>query len=119
LLAARAAGHAHVTVDGTLIRIDRCSVAGGTARSDRTDTRVDLWWLGKHAAHGGNVQIIAALDGWPIRAVFTHRPPGALDHAVGESGASDIRAPGVGCGRRGLGCVERDRYRALGAAGRA
>jgi hypothetical protein len=28
LLAARAAGHSHVTVDGTLIRTDRCSVPG-------------------------------------------------------------------------------------------
>jgi hypothetical protein len=37
LLAARAAGDAHVTVDGTLIRIDRCYATGPTARSDRTD----------------------------------------------------------------------------------
>jgi hypothetical protein len=66
LLAARAAGHSHVTVDGTLIRTDRCSVAGPTARADRPERRVDLWWSGKHAAHGGNVQIIAAPDGWPI-----------------------------------------------------
>jgi hypothetical protein len=66
LLAARAAGHPHVTVDGTLIRTDRCSVAGPTARIDRPDRRVDLWWSGKHAAHGGNVQVIAAPDGWPI-----------------------------------------------------
>jgi hypothetical protein len=80
---------------------------------------VNLWWSGKHTAYGGNVQIIAALDGWPIRPVFTHRPTGALDHTVCEPGASNTRAPGVGCGRRGLGCVERDRYRALGAAGRA
>ena len=42
------------------------------------------------------MQIIAALDGWPIRPVFTHRPPGALDHTVGEPGASDIRALGRG-----------------------
>ena len=27
---------------------------------------MDLWWSGKHAAHGGNVQVIAAPDGWPI-----------------------------------------------------
>jgi hypothetical protein len=66
LLAARAAGHPHVTVDGTLIRTDRCSVAGPTARADRPDRRVDRWWSGKHAAHGGNIQVIAAPDGWPI-----------------------------------------------------
>src|SRR5512142_3527710 len=54
LLAARTAGHSHVTVDGTLIRTDRCRVAGRTARADRPKRRVDLWWSGKHAAHGGN-----------------------------------------------------------------
>jgi hypothetical protein len=57
LLAARAAGHPHVTVDGTLIR---------TARADQPERRVDLWWSGKHATHGGNVQVIAAPDGWPL-----------------------------------------------------
>jgi hypothetical protein len=66
LLAARAAGHSHVTVDGTLIRTDRCRVAGPTARADRPERRVDLWWSGKHAAHGGNIQVVAAPDGWPI-----------------------------------------------------
>jgi hypothetical protein len=66
LLAARAAGHSHVTVDGTLIRTDRCHVPGPTARSDRSGRQVDLWWSGKHAAHGGNIQVIAAPDGWPL-----------------------------------------------------
>ncbi|HEX2073703.1 MAG TPA: transposase family protein [Geodermatophilus sp.] len=66
LLAARAAGHSHVTVDGTLIRTDRCHAPGPTARADRPDARVDLWWSGKHAAHGGNVQVLAAPDGWPL-----------------------------------------------------
>jgi hypothetical protein len=66
LLAARTAGHSHVQVDGTLIRTDRVRVPGPTARTDRADRRVDLWWSGKHAAHGGNVQVIAAPDGWPL-----------------------------------------------------
>jgi DDE superfamily endonuclease len=66
LLAARAAGHPHVTVDGTLIRTDRCHAPGPTARADRPDRRVDLWWSGKHACHGGNIQVIAAPDGWPL-----------------------------------------------------
>jgi hypothetical protein len=66
LLAARAAGHSHVHVDGTLIRIDRCHVPGPTARGDRPDRRVDLWWSGKHGAHGGNVQVVTVPDGWPI-----------------------------------------------------
>jgi hypothetical protein len=66
LLAARAAGHTHVHIDGTLIRTDRCSVPGPTARTDRLDRRVDLWWSGKHGHHGGNVQVITTPDGWPI-----------------------------------------------------
>src|SRR3954469_6400315 len=66
LLAVRAAGHPHVTVDGTLIRTDRCHTPGPTARADRPDRRVDPWWSGKHAAHGGNIQVIATPDGWPL-----------------------------------------------------
>jgi DDE superfamily endonuclease len=66
LLAARAAGPTHVHVDGTLIRIDRCRVPGPTARGDHPDRRVDLWWSGKHAADGGNVQVVTVPDGWPI-----------------------------------------------------
>ncbi|SHN52902.1 DDE superfamily endonuclease [Geodermatophilus obscurus] len=53
-------------MDGTLIRTDRCQVPGPTARTDRSGRRVDLWWSGKHAAHGGNIQVIAAPDGWPL-----------------------------------------------------
>jgi hypothetical protein len=66
LLAARAAGHPHVHIDGTLIRTDRCHVPGPTARTDRIGRRVDLWWSGKHAAHGGNIQVVTTPDGWPI-----------------------------------------------------
>jgi hypothetical protein len=47
LLAVRAAGHPHVTVDGTLIRTDRCHAPGPTVRVDRPQRRVDLWWSGK------------------------------------------------------------------------
>jgi hypothetical protein len=27
---------------------------------------VDLWWSGKHANHGGNIQVITAPDGRPL-----------------------------------------------------
>jgi hypothetical protein len=64
--AARAAGHAHVTVDGTLVRTDRVRVPGPTARGDRPERRVDLWWSGRHGCHGGNVQVVAAPDGWSL-----------------------------------------------------
>lgn len=59
LLAAKAAGHSHVIVDGTLIHTDRISTPGPTPG-------VDLWWSGKHRHHGGNVQVVSAPDGWPL-----------------------------------------------------
>jgi DDE superfamily endonuclease len=59
LLAAKAAGHSHVIVDGTLIHTDRTRAPGPTPG-------VDLWWSGKHKAHGGNIQVVSAPDGWPL-----------------------------------------------------
>lgn len=59
LLAARAAGHTRVHLDGTLITTDRCRAVGPTAG-------VDLWWSGKHHRHGGNIQVVTAPDGWPL-----------------------------------------------------
>ena len=59
LLAAKIAGYAYVTIDGTLIETDRCCTPGPTPG-------VDLWWSGKHDNHGGNVQVITAPDGWPL-----------------------------------------------------
>lgn len=56
---AKAAGHTHVMLDGTLIATDRCHVAGPTAG-------VDLWWSGKHKRHGGNIQVLSAPDGFPL-----------------------------------------------------
>jgi DDE superfamily endonuclease len=59
LLAAKAAGHTHVILDGTLIGTDRIHTPGPTAG-------VDLWWSGKHHHHGGNIQVVSAPDGWPL-----------------------------------------------------
>jgi len=59
LLAAKAAGHSHVIVDGTLIYTDRVATPGPTPG-------VDLWWSGKHHHHGGNIQVVSAPDGWPL-----------------------------------------------------
>ena len=61
LLAARAAGYTHVQLDGTLIRTDRVRRPGPTPGCD-------LWWSGKHHAHGGNIQVLTAPDGWPLWA---------------------------------------------------
>src|SRR5213593_3575096 len=59
LLAAKAAGHSHVILDGTLIHTDRIATPGPTKG-------VDLWWSGKHHHHGGNIQVVSAPDGWPL-----------------------------------------------------
>lgn len=59
LLAAKVAGHNHISIDGTLILTDRIRTPGPTKG-------VDLWWSGKHANHGGNIQVITAPDGWPL-----------------------------------------------------
>ena len=59
LLAAKAAGHTHVILDGTLIATDRIHTPGPTPG-------VDAWWSGKHKHHGGNIQVVSAPDGWPL-----------------------------------------------------
>jgi hypothetical protein len=64
LLAAQAAGHTHVALDGTLVRTDRSKAIGPTTTGD--ERTVDLWWSGKHHQHGGNVQVVTAPDGCPL-----------------------------------------------------
>src|SRR3954467_6024191 len=59
LQAGQAAGWTHVTLDGTLIATDRC-------RTPHPETGHDLWYSGKHRAHGGNVQIIGDPTGFPV-----------------------------------------------------
>jgi hypothetical protein len=70
LLAAKAAGYEHVSVDGTLIGTDRVGEPGPSTRKAKGGTgkrkRVDLWWSGKHHRHGGNIQVVTAPDGWPL-----------------------------------------------------
>jgi hypothetical protein len=77
LEAGTAAGWSHVTVDGTLIRTDRC-------RTKNPDTGHDLWFSGKHKAHGGNVQIISDPDGHPV-AVSDVEPGSAHDLAAARA----------------------------------
>jgi hypothetical protein len=80
LLAAKMAGYAHLTIDGTLIETDRCRTPGPTPG-------VDLWWSGKHENHGGNVQVITAPDGWPpwtspVRPGREHDTTALREHAI-------------------------------------
>ena len=67
----RADGWTHVILDGTLIVTDRC-------RTKKPDTGHDLWFSGKHRAHGGNVQIVCDPDGFPV-AVFDVQPGSTHD----------------------------------------
>ncbi|MEV7706916.1 transposase family protein [Mesorhizobium sp. B2-3-3] len=56
---AAAAGYTYLNLDGTVIRTDRVAAAGLD--------KADLWWSGKHKHYDGNVQVIAAPDGWPLQ----------------------------------------------------
>src|SRR3954452_14759159 len=73
----QAAGWTHVTLDGTLIRTDRC-------RTTNPHTGHDLWFSGKHHAHGGNVQIVSDPDGHPV-AVSDVEPGCTPDLAAARS----------------------------------
>jgi len=55
---AKAAWLTHLNFDGTVIRTDRVATPDPNG--------ADLWWSGKHKHHGGNMQVIATPDGWPI-----------------------------------------------------
>jgi hypothetical protein len=77
LEAGKAAGWTHVTVDGTLIRTDRC-------RTKNPHTGHDLWFSGKHRAHGGNVQIVSDPDGHPV-AVSDVEPGSTHDLAAARA----------------------------------
>src|SRR4051794_12154280 len=89
----KAAGWTHVTVDGTLIRTDRC-------RTKNPDTGHDLWYSGKHRAHGGNVQIVGDPTGFPV-AVSDVQPGSTHDLAAarvtGFLGALHAAASLLGC----------------------
>lgn len=58
MAAAKAAGHGHLNLDGTVVATDRCSHPGPNG--------ADLWWSGKHKHHGGNLQVLSDPTGWPI-----------------------------------------------------
>jgi hypothetical protein len=73
----KAAGWSHVTLDGTLIRTDRCRVKN-------PDTGHDLWFSGKHHVHGGNVQIVSDPDGHPV-AVSDVEPGSSHDLAAARA----------------------------------
>src|SRR3954453_5602635 len=92
LTAGRADGWTHVVLDGTLIATDRC-------RIKKPDTGHDLWYSGKHRAHGGNVQVIGDPSGAPV-AVSDVQPGSTHDltaaRATGFLGALHAAASLLG-----------------------
>jgi len=58
ITAAKAAGHEHLNLDGTVVRTDRVTHPGPNG--------ADLWWSGKHKHHDGNIQVLSDPDGWPL-----------------------------------------------------
>ena len=73
----KAAGWSHVVLDGTLIATDRC-------RTTNPDTGHDLWYSGKHRAHGGNVQVLCDPEGFPV-AVSDAQPGSMHDIAAARA----------------------------------
>ena len=92
LEAGKADGWTHVVLDGTLIVTDRC-------HTKKPDTGYDLWFSGKHRAHGGNVQIVCDPDGFPV-AVSDVQPGSTHDltaaRATGFLGALHAAAALLG-----------------------
>src|SRR5947209_10012259 len=73
----KAGGWTHVTLEGTLIRTDRCRVKN-------PHTGHDLWFSGKHRAPGGNVQIVSDPDRHPV-AVSDVEPGSTHDLAAARA----------------------------------
>ena len=77
LKAGRAPGWSHVVFDGTLIRTDRCRV-------HNPESGHDLWYSGKHRAHGGTVQVVCDPAGFPV-AVSDVQPGSMHDLAAARA----------------------------------
>ena len=73
----RAAGWSHVVLDGTLVRTDRCRVRN-------PESGHDLWYSGKHRAHGGNIQLVCDPAGFPV-AVSDVQPGSSHDLAAART----------------------------------
>lgn len=75
-------------------RTDRCRAPGPTAG-------VELWWSGKHDTHGGNIQVVAVPDGWPIWTSQVR--PGRERHYRSARPGTDPARDGRGRWRSSLG----------------
>jgi hypothetical protein len=59
---AKDAGFSHVILDGKIIACDRCKEPALSVKGEV----IDLWYSGKAHAHGGNIQAVLALNGFPL-----------------------------------------------------
>jgi hypothetical protein len=59
---AQAEGHAYLTLDGTLLPMDRCAEQTTSVKGEQ----IDRWYSGKAHHHAGNVQALSAPDGLPL-----------------------------------------------------
>ncbi len=102
----KAAGWTHVTVDGTLIRTDRC-------RTKNPDTGHDLWFSGKHKAHGGNVQIVSDPDGHPV--AVSEVEPGSVHDLAAARRTGFLGAVSAAAALLGLSALADKGYHGAGA----
>jgi DDE superfamily endonuclease len=100
-------GFSHVILDGTIIACDRCKESALSVKGKV----IDLWYLGKAHAHGGNVQAVTAPDGFPlwvsevepgsvhdITAARVHALPALYRAAAGVDALADPGYQGAGIG---------------------
>ena len=62
LVRARGEGFPHVILDGKIICCDRCKEPALSVKGEV----IDRWYSGKAHTHGGNIQAVAAPDGFPL-----------------------------------------------------
>lgn len=79
LAAGHGAGWSFVCLDGTLIETSRSSARSAAGH--------DLWYSGKHHAHGGNIQVLTDPSGFPVwtspvEPGSTHDITAAREHAL-------------------------------------
>jgi hypothetical protein len=101
-----AAGWTHVTLDGTLIRTNRCRVKNPA-------TGHDLWFSGKHREHGGNVQIVSDPDGQP--AAVSDVEPGSTHDLTAARATGFLGAMYAAAALLGLPALADKGYNGAGA----
>ena len=109
---AKREGWSHVTLDGTLIEIDRVN--------ERNEAGHHLWYSGKHKTQGGNVQILADPRGFPVWSSevepgSTHDITAARAHCLGAlyKAAADGVPTLTDRGYAGAACTARSRAATL------